>query len=252
MQIQGAGALVVGGASGLGAATASRLAAAGAIVTIADRNADHGAEPAAAIGAQFVPCDVCDESTVQAAVDAAARTRGGLRIAVTCAGIGSAAKTTGKRGPHPLDAFERVISVNLVGTFNVVRLSATAMLESEPVDGERGAITMTASIAAFDGQIGQVAYAASKAGVAGMTLPIARDLASSGIRINTIAPGLFDTPLLAGLPRAARESLAATIPFPHRLGDPAEFAALAEQLISNPMMNGETVRIDGALRMAPR
>ncbi len=253
MQIENRGALVVGGASGLGAATARRLAGAGAALTIADRDAERGAALAGELGADFVACDVCDEAAVTDAVNAAAATDGGLRIAVTCAGIGSAAKTANSRGPHPLDAFERVIAVNLIGTFNVVRLAAAAMTANEPDDGgERGVLVTTASIAAFDGQIGQVAYAASKAGVAGMTLPIARDLSGYGIRINTIAPGLFDTPLLASLPEEARRSLGATIPFPPRLGDPAEFAQLAEQLIVNPMMNGETVRIDGALRMAPR
>ena len=253
MNIQDSAALVVGGASGLGAATARRLAAAGAVLTIADRDGEQGAALATELGARFVACDVCDQEAVAAAVDAAADAEGGLRIAVTCAGIGAAAKTANSHGPHALDAFERVIAVNLVGSFNVVRLAAAAMMGNEPDEGdERGVLLTTASIAAFDGQIGQVAYAASKAGVVGMTLPVARDLADYGIRINTIAPGLFDTPLLASLPEEARTSLGATIPFPPRLGDPAEFAQLAEQLISNTMMNGETVRIDGALRMAPR
>jgi len=249
MEISGSGALVVGGASGLGAATARRLADRGARVTIADLDAARGQALADELGAGFVAVDVRDEAQVQAAVDAAAP-----RIAVTCAGIGVAQRVVDRRGPHPLDAFETVVGVNLVGTFNVLRLAAAAMTANAPDDatGERGVLVATASIAAFDGQIGQAAYAASKGGVVGMTLPIARDLGRHGIRLTTIAPGLFDTPLLASLPQDARESLGKTIPFPPRLGRPEEYALLVEQIVANPMLNGETIRLDGALRMAPR
>jgi 3-hydroxyacyl-CoA dehydrogenase / 3-hydroxy-2-methylbutyryl-CoA dehydrogenase len=254
MRIEGASALIAGGASGLGAAAARRLHAAGADVTIADLNADAGVALAAELGerAAFVTCDVTDEESVQDAVRAAADRPGGLRMTVTCAGIGWAARTASKRGPHPLADFERVVRINLIGTFNVLRLAAQAMIETaEIVDGERGVCVNTASIAAFDGQIGQTAYAASKAGVVGLTLPAARDLARESIRVVTVAPGLFDTPLLAGLPEPARLALGATIPHPARLGDPAEYGQLVQSIVENPMLNGETIRLDGGLRMAP-
>jgi len=249
MRIDGTSALVAGGASGLGAATARRLAAAGARVTIADLNAVTGQALADELGAAFVACDVTDEDQVAAAVGAAE----GLRISVCCAGIGHAEKAAGKRGAHALGPFQKVISVNLVGTFNVLRHAASAMLANQPDEGgECGVIVNTASIAAYDGQIGQIAYSASKGGVVGMTLPAARDLASSRIRVCTIAPGLFDTPLLAGLPEEARSALGAQVPHPARLGDPDEFGALAVHIAENPMLNGEVVRLDGALRMPPR
>jgi NAD(P)-dependent dehydrogenase (short-subunit alcohol dehydrogenase family) len=249
MRIEGAGALVAGGASGLGAATARRLAAGGARVTIADVNAEAGAALAEELGGRFAACDVTDEAQVRAAVAAVE----GLRISVCCAGVGHAEKAAGKRGAHQLAPFERVIAINLVGTFNVLRLAAEAMLANEPDEGgECGVIVNTASIAAFDGQIGQIAYSASKGGVVGMTLPAARDLASARIRVCTIAPGLFDTPLLAGLPEEARAALGAQVPHPARLGDPDEYGALAVHIVENPMLNGEVVRLDGALRMPPR
>jgi NAD(P)-dependent dehydrogenase (short-subunit alcohol dehydrogenase family) len=250
MEISGARALVAGGASGLGAATARRLRAAGAEVTIADLNDEQGEKVAGEIGATFVHCDVTDEASVAEAVAAAGE---GLRISVACAGIGLAQKVAGKRGPHDLGAFQRVIQVNLIGTFNVLRHAATAMLANEPdAGGECGVCINTASIAAYDGQIGQVAYSASKGGVVGMTLPAARDLASARIRVVTIAPGLFDTPLLASLPQEARDALGASVPHPARLGDVSEFGALAAHIVENPMLNGETIRLDGALRMAPK
>jgi NAD(P)-dependent dehydrogenase (short-subunit alcohol dehydrogenase family) len=253
MQISGSGALVVGGASGLGEATARRLAEQGAVLTIADVNAERGQALADELSAGFAQLDVREEDQVQAAVDQAAQAPGGLRIAVTCAGTGWAQKVAGSKGPHPLEPFQVIIAINLIGTFNVLRLAAAAMIGNEPADdGERGVLVNTASIAAFDGQVGQVAYSASKGGVVGMTLPVARDLAQYGIRVNTIAPGLFDTQLLAALPEEARESLGATIPFPPRLGRPAEYALLVDQIVTNPMLNGETIRLDGALRMAPR
>jgi NAD(P)-dependent dehydrogenase (short-subunit alcohol dehydrogenase family) len=253
MEIRGSGALVAGGASGLGAATARRLAEAGAAVTIADVDAARGEALAFEIGAGFVHTDVRDEEQVRLAVERAAEAGGGLRIAASCAGIGSGEKVAGSRGPHALASFERVIAVNLVGTFNVLRLAATAMLASDPdAEGERGVVVCTASIAAFEGQVGQIAYSASKGGVAGMTLPAARDLAPSGIRVVTIAPGLFDTPLLATVPDEMRERLGRSVPFPSRLGRPEEYAQLVESIVANPMLNGETIRLDGALRMAPR
>jgi 3-hydroxyacyl-CoA dehydrogenase/3-hydroxy-2-methylbutyryl-CoA dehydrogenase len=251
MKIEGASALVVGGASGLGAATARRLHAAGATVTIADLNEERGSALATELGdrAGFVACDVTDEASVQGTVEAA----GPLRISVCCAGIGWAEKTAGKRGPHALQPFETVVRVNLIGTFNVLRLAAAAMLGGEPdSEGERGVCICTASIAAYDGQIGQLAYSASKGGITGMTLPAARDLASSGIRVVTIAPGLFDTPLLAGLPEPARAALGEQVPHPSRLGRPDEYAALAAHIVENTMLNGEVIRLDGALRMPPR
>jgi NAD(P)-dependent dehydrogenase (short-subunit alcohol dehydrogenase family) len=249
MRIEGSGALVAGGASGLGAATARRLHAAGARVTIADVNAERGEALAAELGAAFVPCDVTEPEQVEAAVRAAAD----LRISVCCAGVGWAEKTAGRRGPHALEPFRVVVSVNLIGTFNVLRLAAAAMLGNEPDgEGERGVCINTASIAAFEGQIGQLAYSASKGGIVGMTLPAARDLAGSGVRVCTIAPGLFDTPLLAALPEDARAALGEQVPHPHRLGRPDEYAALAAHIVENPMLNGEVVRLDGALRMPPR
>jgi 3-hydroxyacyl-CoA dehydrogenase / 3-hydroxy-2-methylbutyryl-CoA dehydrogenase len=255
MKIEGAGALVAGGASGLGAATARALHAAGASVVIGDLNAEKGEELASELGerAAFAEMNVLEPEPVQAAVEAAAAAGGGLRISVCCAGIGWAQRVTGKQGPHDLGVFHNVIKVNLIGSFNVLRLASTAMNENEPDDGgERGVCINTASIAAYDGQIGQVAYAASKGGIVGMTLPAARDLASRGIRVNTIAPGLFDTPLLAALPEEARKALGETMPFPSRLGMPTEYAQLAVQIVENQMLNGETIRLDGALRMAPR
>jgi NAD(P)-dependent dehydrogenase (short-subunit alcohol dehydrogenase family) len=255
MKIEKAGALVAGGASGLGEATARRLHEQGAVVTIADLNEEKGAALAGQLGedASFVKADVTNEEEVEAAVAAAASADGGLRISVCCAGVGWAEKVAGKRGPHQFGPFETVVRINLIGTFNVLRHAATAMLGNEPdATGERGVCVNTASIAAYDGQIGQIAYSASKGGVVGMTLPAARDLASSGIRVCTIAPGLFDTPLLAALPQEQRDALGAQIPFPSRLGLPAEYAQLAQQIVENQMLNGEVIRLDGALRMAPR
>jgi 3-hydroxyacyl-CoA dehydrogenase / 3-hydroxy-2-methylbutyryl-CoA dehydrogenase len=255
MQIEGKSALVVGGASGLGAATARWLHGDGASVVIADLHAEKGEALANELGerASFVKANVTDAEQVQAAVDAAGAAEEGLRISVCCAGIGWAQRTVSKQGPHDLEIFSNVVQVNLIGTFNALRLAATAMVENEPDDeGERGVCVNTASIAAFDGQIGQVAYAASKGGIVGLTLPAARDLASRGVRVMTIAPGLFDTPLLAALPAEQREALGAGIPFPSRLGRPEEYASLVAEIIANPMLNGETIRLDGALRMPPR
>jgi NAD(P)-dependent dehydrogenase (short-subunit alcohol dehydrogenase family) len=253
MNIEGSGALVAGGASGLGEATARRLHARGAVVTIADVNVEKGEALGDELGVRFVACDVREEDQVQAAVDAAAEADGGLRISVCCAGTGWAQRTTGSKGPHGLEPFQVIIEINLIGTFNVLRLAATAMRDNEPDAGaERGVCVQTASIAAFDGQIGQIAYSASKGGIVGMTLPAARDLAQYGIRVMTIAPGLFDTPLLATLPDETREALGTSIPFPQRLGQPEEYALLATSIVENPMLNGEVVRLDGALRMAPR
>lgn len=253
MLIDGSGALVVGGASGLGEATARRLHELGAKVTIADVNAEKGETLASELGIEFASCDVREESQVQTAVERAATAEGGLRIAVCCAGIGWAQKVAGSKGPHTLLPFETTIQINLIGTFNVLRLAATAMIATEPLEyGERGVCLNTASIAAYDGQIGQIAYAASKGGIVGMTLPAARDLAGQGIRVNTIAPGLFDTPLLAALPEEARQKLGAGVPFPQRLGAPSEYAQLACHIVENRMLNGEVIRLDGALRMPPR
>jgi NAD(P)-dependent dehydrogenase (short-subunit alcohol dehydrogenase family) len=253
VNIEGSAALVSGGASGLGEATVRALHARGARVTIADVNAEKGQALAAELGLQFVACDVREEQQVQAAVEQAAKADGGLRIAVSCAGTGWAQKVAGSKGPHPLLPFETIIAINLIGTFNLLRFAATTMLAGEPLqDGERGVCVHTASIAAFDGQVGQIAYSASKGGVVGMTLPAARDLAQYGIRVNTIAPGLFDTPLLAALPEEARQKLGAGVPFPQRLGQPSEYAQLACHIVENRMLNGETIRLDGALRMPPR
>jgi NAD(P)-dependent dehydrogenase (short-subunit alcohol dehydrogenase family) len=231
------------------------LASAGAKVVIADVNSEKGEALAAEIGAHalFIKTDVTDEESVKNAVGAAISKHGALHGAVNCAGIGVAEKTIGKEGPHSLASFKRVIGVNLIGTFNVIRLAAAQMAQQEPApNGERGVIVNTASVAAFDGQIGQAAYSASKGGIVGMTLPIARDLARDGIRVVTIAPGLFDTPLLAGLPEKMRQALGTQVPFPARLGRPSEYAALAKHIIENEMLNGEVIRLDGALRMPPK
>jgi NAD(P)-dependent dehydrogenase (short-subunit alcohol dehydrogenase family) len=256
MQLEGIGALVAGGASGLGAATARELAERGARVAVVDIDADKAAALARELGGEAISAraDVTDESGVEAAVSAAVEAFGEVRLAVSCAGIGWAERTVKRDGPAGLAPFETVVRVNLIGTFNVLRLAATAMAGNDPAadDGERGAVVLTASIAAFDGQIGQTAYAASKGGVVGLTLPAARDLAGLGIRVCTIAPGLFDTPLLAALPEEARRALGETMPFPKRLGRPQEFARLACEIAANPMLNGETIRLDGALRMAPK
>jgi 3-hydroxyacyl-CoA dehydrogenase / 3-hydroxy-2-methylbutyryl-CoA dehydrogenase len=255
MQIKGSGALVAGGASGLGEATVRALHSAGAPVVIADLNEERGQALAVELGsgAEFVRADVSDPDAVQAAVATAAALPGGLRISVCCAGIGWAEKLAGKRGPHELEPFEAVIKVNLIGTFNVLRLAATSMLAGQPTaSGERGVCINTASIAAFDGQIGQISYSASKGAIVAMTLPAARDLASAGIRVCAIAPGTFDTPLLDALPEETREALGEAIPFPSRLGRPDEFAALAAHIVENEMLNGEVIRLDGALRMPPR
>jgi NAD(P)-dependent dehydrogenase (short-subunit alcohol dehydrogenase family) len=251
MRIDGSAAIVTGGASGLGLATATELAKAGAQVVVLDLPSSAGEQRAQEIGGRFAPADVTDEAAVQAAVDAAADL-GPLRIVVNCAGIGNPGRVLGKQGVLPLEQFERVVRVNLIGTFNVIRLAVAEMVKNEPVDGERGAIVNTASVAAFDGQIGQAAYSASKGGIVGMTLPIARDLASKMIRVCTIAPGLMDTPMLAGLPEPARESLAKQVPNPARLGTPEEYAALARHIVENGYLNGEVIRLDGAIRMAPR
>ncbi|WP_175961907.1 SDR family NAD(P)-dependent oxidoreductase [Burkholderia pyrrocinia] len=250
MEIRGNVFLITGGASGLGAGTARMLAQAGGKVVLADLNEAAGVALATELGGAFVRCDVSSEADAQAAVDAATRA-GTLRGLVNCAGIAPAAKTVGKDGAHPLDVFAKTINVNLVGTFNMIRLAAATMAATAPTaDGERGVIVSTASVAAFDGQIGQAAYAASKAGVAGMTLPIARDLARSGIRVMTIAPGLFETPMLLGMPQDVQDALGAMVPL--RLGKPAEYAMLVRQIVENPMLNGEVIRLDGAIRMQPK
>lgn len=253
MDVQGAGVAVFGGASGLGAATARRLAADGASVVIADLNAELGEQLAEEIGGGFLQADVTNSEQVQAALDAAADTSGGLRVAVNCAGIGPPAKLVGRDGPSPLEGFQKIIEINLLGTINVLRLAAGVMVGNTPNEGgEKGVLINTASVAAYDGQIGQVAYSASKGGIVGLTLPAARDLARDGIRVVTIAPGLFNTPLLASLPDPAKEALGKSVPFPPRLGEPAEYADLAAHIVSNPILNGEVIRLDGALRMAPK
>lgn len=247
--------LITGGASGLGAACARRFSAAGARIVIVDVNATAGERLASDLGqnARFVRTDVTDEASVQSAVDVALSTFGGLQGVINCAGIGLAERTVGRDGPHPLASFVRVLTINLIGTFNVIRLAAPAIARGAPnAAGERGVILNTASVAAFEGQIGQAAYSASKGGIVGMTLPIARDLARDGIRVMTIAPGIFDTPLLAGLPEPARISLGQQVPFPPRLGRPEEYAALAQHIVENEMLNGEVIRLDGAIRMGPR
>ena len=255
MDINGATFIITGGGSGLGEATARLFAESGANVVVADLNAENANKVAADIGgkAKAIECNVTDEAQVQAAVDLAKEAFGGLNGAINCAGVGAASRVTGKTGPFPMDMFKFVIDVNLNGTFNVIRLTAHAMTEFDPdANGERGVFVNTASVAAFDGQIGQAAYSASKGGIVGMTLPIARELARHGIRVVTIAPGLFDTPMLAGLPDEAKKSLGAQVPFPPRLGEPSEFAQLAKQIVENPMLNGDTIRLDGAIRMAPK
>jgi NAD(P)-dependent dehydrogenase (short-subunit alcohol dehydrogenase family) len=249
MKVDGSVAAVFGGASGLGEATARRLAAGGAKVLVADLNEERAAAVAEEIGGAHVVCDVADAGSVEDAV-AVASELGALRIAVDCAGIATPTKLVRKGKATPLEDFAKVIAVNLLGTINVLRCGAAAMVANEPApDGDRGVCVNTASIAAYEGQIGQVAYAASKAGVAGLTLPVARELADRAVRVVAIAPGLFDTPLLAGLPAPAREALAGSVPYPARLGDPAEYAALVEHVVVNTMVNGETIRLDGALRM---
>jgi NAD(P)-dependent dehydrogenase (short-subunit alcohol dehydrogenase family) len=255
MRVQDAIALVTGGASGLGEATVREILANGGRAAILDRPGSRGEALAAELGGQalFAAADVTSEADVQRAIDAARARFGALNVVVNCAGVGTAHRTVTKTGPFPLDLFEMTIRVNLIGTFNVIRLATQAMSANERNDeGERGVVVNTASIAAFDGQIGQAAYSASKGGVVGMTLPIARDLASLGIRVCTIAPGTFDTPMLAMAPEPVRQALAAQIPFPSRLGRPAEFAALVRHIVENVMLNGETIRLDGAIRMAPK
>ena len=246
-------ALVTGGASGLGGATTRRLVADSVTVVIVDLPSSPGADLAVELGAgaRFVPADVRDEGQVQAAIDAA-RELGELRIVVTCAGVGTPGRVVGRSGPHPLETFQTVIDINLVGSFNVLRLAAAAMLGNEPLDADRGVVVMTASIAAYDGQVGQAAYAASKGGIVGLTLSAARDLADKGIRVMTIAPGTFETPMLAGLPPEATAALEAQVPHPSRLGRPEEYAALVRHIVDNGMLNGEVIRLDGALRMPPR
>ncbi len=248
MNLNGTTALITGGASGLGLATAEAMAARGARVVILDLPSSRGEEQAKRLGGVFVGGDVTSEEDVRRAVDAAA----GLRVLVNCAGIGPSARIVGRDGPHPLDAFRRVVDINLVGTFNALRLAAACMARSEPVDGDRGVIVNTASVAAFEGQVGQAAYAASKAGIVGLTICAARDLASLGIRVCTIAPGIFDTPLLGTLSEEFRQSLSAAVPNPKRLGSPGEYAALAVHIVENGYLNGETIRLDGAIRMPPR
>lgn len=252
MEIQGNVFLITGGASGLGAATARWLAGLGAKVVLADVNVDEGEALAEKLGGKFVKCDVTREDDGKAAV-AAASALGTLRGLVNCAGIAIGGKTVGRDGPHPLDTFSRVIQINLIGTFNMIRLAATAMSQGEPNgEGERGVIVNTASVAAFDGQMGQAAYAASKGGVASLTLPVARDLSRSGIRVMTIAPGIFETPMMLAMPAEVQASLGQMVPFPPRLGKPAEYAMLVEQIVRNPMLNGEVIRLDGAIRMQPK
>lgn len=249
MQIQDHVFIVTGGASGLGAATARMLAGNGATVVIADVQEDAGQALATELNGTFVRCDVTQEADAKAVVDAAVAL-GLLRGLVNCAGVAPAVKTVGKEGPHPLDVFQRAVNINLVGTFNMARLAAAAMSTTDAADhGERGIIINTASVAAFDGQMGQAAYASSKAAVAGLTLPMARDLARNGIRVMTIAPGIFETPMLMNMPQEVRDSLGKMVPFPPRLGLPSEFAHLARAIIENVMLNGETIRLDGAIRM---
>ncbi|HEX2916213.1 MAG TPA: 3-hydroxyacyl-CoA dehydrogenase [Chloroflexia bacterium] len=255
MDLKDKGVLVTGGASGLGGACARLLSQSGAKVVIVDLNEETGASLAKELGenVRFVKANVTDEEQVKAAVQTAVNDFGGLHVAINCAGIGVAERVLGKEGPSSLASFNKVIQVNLVGTFNTIRLAAEAMSKNQPNEGgERGVIVNTASVAAFDGQIGQAAYSASKGGIVGMTLPVARELARYGIRVMTIAPGIFDTPLLAGLPEPARVSLGQQVPFPPRLGRPDEYAALAKHIIENEMLNGEVIRLDGAIRMAPK
>jgi len=255
MEFKGMTALVTGGASGLGEASVRRLVSLGANVVIVDRDAERGEMVAKELGdmTRFAKADVTSEADIQSAIDVAKSAFGGVNILVNCAGVGMAMRTTSKNGAHPLEIFETVIKINLIGTFNCIRLVATAMETNTPnANGERGVIVNTASVAAYDGQIGQAAYSASKGGIVGMTLPIARDLARSGIRVVTIAPGLFNTPLLAALPEEARLSLGQQVPFPSRLGEPSEYGLMVSSIIENPMLNGETIRLDGAIRMSPK
>jgi len=253
MQIKNSVFLITGGASGLGAATARMAAESGAKVLIADLQLEAGEKLAKELGGRFVKCDVTSEADAKAAVDAAAQAFGGLHVLINCAGIGSAERTIGKDGPHSLAHFSRLIGINLIGSFNMIRLAAFAMANAGPnAAGERGVIINTASVAAYDGQIGQAAYSASKGGIVGMTLPIARDLSRNGIRVCTIAPGIFETPMLMGMPQEVRESLGRMVPFPPRLGRAPEYAQLARQIVENEMLNGETIRLDGAIRMAPK
>ena len=253
MQIKNSVFLVTGGASGLGAATARMAAEGGGKVVIADLNVDLGEKLAKELGGRFARTDVSSEADGKAAVALALKEFGGLNVLVNCAGIGYAARTLGKDAPHDLASFVKVVTVNTIGTFNMIRLAADAMAKAGPnASGERGVIVNTASVAAYDGQIGQAAYSASKGGIVGMTLPIARDLSRNGIRVNTIAPGIFETPLLAALPKDAQESLGKQVPFPSRLGRPAEFAQLVRAIVENEMLNAETIRLDGAIRMAPK
>lgn len=253
MDISGKSAIVTGGASGLGEATARMLAEAGVKVAILDMNAELAEKIAAEIGGIACTANVADDASVEAAFAKAREAHGAARILVNCAGIGPAAKTYSSKGMHPLDMFEKVIAINLIGTFNCIRRASADMASLEPMEsGERGVCINTASVAAYDGQIGQVAYSASKGGIVGMTLPIARDLASIGVRVVTIAPGLFETPLLKGLPENVQAALGASVPFPSRLGKPAEYAKLARQIVENQMLNGEVIRLDGAIRMAPK
>ncbi len=252
MEIRDQVFIVTGGASGLGAGTARTLAEAGGKVVIADLNEAAGTALAQELDGRFVRCDVTSEADGQAVVEAAT-SLGTLRGLVNCAGIATASRTVGKTGPHPLDQFARVININLIGTFNMIRLAATAMAGNTPnAGGERGVIINTASVAAFDGQIGQAAYAASKGGVVAMTLAIARDLSRDGIRVMTIAPGIFETPMLLGMPAEVQDALGKMVPFPPRLGKPSEYAQLARAIVENPMLNGETIRLDGAIRMQPK
>ena len=253
MNPNGQTAIVTGAGSGLGEATARALAAKGAKVALLDLGLDRAEKVAADIGGVAVKCDVASAESGEAAIAEAAERLGPARILINCAGIAIGAKTVGKDGPHPLDQFARVVAINLVGTFNMIRLFADRAQKLEPLaGGERGVIVNTASVAAYDGQIGQAAYSASKGGVVGMTLPVARDLARSGIRVCTIAPGIFKTPMMAGMPQEVQDSLGAAVPFPPRLGEPSEYAALALHIVENQMLNGETIRLDGAIRMAPK
>jgi NAD(P)-dependent dehydrogenase (short-subunit alcohol dehydrogenase family) len=252
MQLKDVAVLITGGGSGLGAATARAMAARGAKVSVLDVRKENADKVAEEIKGVALGADVTSEEQVKAAIAKAEAAHGVTRVLVNCAGVGNAARTVGKTGPFPLDVFTRVISINLIGTFNVLRLVAERLVTAPPIGEERGVIINTASVAAYDGQIGQAAYAASKGGVVGLTLPVARDLASMFIRVNTIAPGLFLTPLLMGLPEEARKSLGQQVPHPARLGDPSEYAALAVHIAENPMLNGETIRLDGAIRMAPK
>ncbi len=253
MQIKGSVFIVTGGASGLGAGTARMLAAGGAKLVIADLNKSSGEALAAELGAHFHETDVGNEASAQAAVDLALATYGAVNGLVNCAGIAIGEKVLGKEGPHALASFAKVININLIGSFNMIRLAAEAMSKGAPnAAGERGVIVNTASVAAYDGQIGQAAYSASKGGIVGMTLPIARELARFGIRVMTIAPGIFETPMLLGMPPEVQEALGKMVPFPQRLGKPAEYAALVRQIVENEMLNGEVIRLDGAIRMAPK